>query len=236
MFALVQRGRKRMLGDVSAGLNLTSLASAGIGAGVSLAATAITAWLGSIQLSHQQDTATTQIVNGLEPKLRANVAAYLAGNRSQCSQQVALAAFDSAFNWLISSAGCGNGAYGSAGNRCITDRDRGGQFDWYSYYRDPIANDRATPGTACPGTTVSGSGQTLDSDNDLQALLPGSQSSYFALINAGGASGVIGNPTAVTPTAPASTSTASVFAGLSNEQLLIGGLAAAVLVWVVASK
>ena len=87
MLAMVQRGRRRYLGDIgsSAGsliggaLGVGSLATAGISAGVGLAVMGIQDWLGSIQLSHQQDTATTQIVNGLEPRLRANVQAFQSG-------------------------------------------------------------------------------------------------------------------------------------------------------------
>src|ERR1700733_13748250 len=80
------------LGDVPVGL-----LGGAIGAGVQLAVAGAQMWLNSIQLSHIADTATTQIVNGLEPLLRANVAAFQAGPRTQCSQQVALASFDQAW-------------------------------------------------------------------------------------------------------------------------------------------
>jgi hypothetical protein len=33
------------------------------------------------------------------------------------------------------------GSLGDAGARCISDRQRGGKWDWFAYYRDPIAND-----------------------------------------------------------------------------------------------
>lgn len=99
--------------------------------------------MGSIQLSHDADTATTQIVNGLEPLLNQNKNAYLAGPGTCADQAAALAAFDSAMKWLISPAGCGNGSYGSAGNRCVADRmcESGCKFPWIAWYRDPIAND-----------------------------------------------------------------------------------------------
>lgn len=243
MLATVRRGNYRRLGSVGSSVGSLiglstgagALATAGISAGVSLAAFGIQAWLSSIQLSHEADTATTQIVNGLEPKLRANLAAFQAAPQTQCNQQVALEAFDVAWNWLISSSGCGNGAYGSAGNRCVSDRSRGGQWDWASYYRDPIATASVTPGTACPGTTVSGSGQSTDLDNDLQALLPGSASNYFALINAAGSSGVIGNPSsgAAPAASPTPTVQASLLGGFSNTQLFVAAAALILGVWVV---
>ncbi|MCI0528475.1 MAG: hypothetical protein L0Y56_13635, partial [Nitrospira sp.] len=37
---------------------------------------------------------------------------------------------------------CGDPVMGSPGEACIRDRDRGGQWDWWSYYYDPIAQDQ----------------------------------------------------------------------------------------------
>jgi hypothetical protein len=211
------------LGDVPVGL-----LGGAIGAGVQLAVAGAQLWLNSIQLSHIADTATTQIVNGLEPLLRANVAAFQAGPMTQCSQQVALASFDQAWQWLTSSAGCGNGQYGSAGNACISDRQRGGKWDWFSYYRDPIATASVTPNTACPGTTVSGSGQQTDVTNDSINLLPGQGGDqYFALLEASGQgnTGVIpttGSGAGTTTTGSVTTTpTTSILGGLTMQELLI---------------
>jgi hypothetical protein len=136
----------RGMGD--AGTN--ALLGGAISAGVSLATTGVSLWMNSIQLSHTADTATTQIVNGLEPLLNANKNAYLNGPGTCADQAAALAAFDTAFEWLRSPAGCGNGAYGSAGNRCISDRacESGCKFPWVAWYRDPIANDPRASGCA----------------------------------------------------------------------------------------
>lgn len=133
----------RGVGDVAS----TALGG-GISAGVALASQAASLWLNSINLSHQADTATTQIVNGLEPLLNANKNAYLAGPRTCDDQAAALAAFDGAWLWLTSPKACGNGLYGSAGNRCISDRGPGGKFPWFTWYRDPIANDPGASGCA----------------------------------------------------------------------------------------
>lgn len=194
-----------------------------IGAGVQLAVAGAQMWLNSIQLSHIADTATTQIVNGLEPLLRANVAAFQAGPMTQCSQQVALAAFDQAWQWLISSAGCGNGQYGSAGNACISDRQRGGKWDWFSYYRDPIATASVQPNTACPGTTVSGSGQQTDVTNDSINLLPGQGGDqYFALLESSGQgdTGVVSSSSGGSAAASTTLST-PVIGSLTVQDLLI---------------
>ena len=213
-------------------LALSSLATAGIGAGVSLAVAGVQMWLSSINLSHQQDTATTQIVNGLEPLLRANVAAFQAGPQTQCSQQVALAAFDQAWQWLTSPSGCGSGSFGSAGNRCISDRSDGGRWPWHVYYRDPIAAATVVPNSACPGTTVSGSGLTTDVTNDLVSLLPGGNGNYFALLDASGNTAGVGSSPSSSSNPLASISSAA--GGLSTEDLLL--LAAAVVALVVVSQ
>lgn len=88
-----------------------------------------------------QREATTQIVNELEPLLQQNLEGYLSGPRTPESQQVALANFDAAWSWLVSSEGCGTPNFGDPGRACIADRSRGGKWDWFAYYRDPIALD-----------------------------------------------------------------------------------------------
>lgn len=136
--------RRTGLGDAA------STATGGaISAAVSLATTGAALWMNSIQLSHQADTATTQIVNGAAIKLQAIVDGYMASPRNCADQAAALAAVDSIFTWLMSPAGCGNGAYGSAGNACISDRfGNSPKWDWTAYYRDPIANDPQAAGCA----------------------------------------------------------------------------------------
>lgn len=137
------------MGDAS-----SALIGGEISGGVSLATSAASIWLSQIQLAHDADTATTQIVNGLAPKLQAIKDAYMAGPGTCADQAAALAGVLTAFAWLFSPAGCGNGAYGSAGNRCISNRfGPGGPLDdtnpnnvspfypWADYYYYPIAND-----------------------------------------------------------------------------------------------
>jgi hypothetical protein len=112
-------------------------------------------WLSSINLAHDADTATTQIVNGLAPLLQANVNAYLNGPGTCADQAAAMAAYLTAVQWLFSAKGCGNGAYGSAGNRCMSDRfgpggatDVNAEYPWAGYYYWPIASDPRAAGCA----------------------------------------------------------------------------------------
>ena len=85
--------------------------------------------------------AATRIVNELEPYLKKNVADYqaISSPRPSSVQQAALAVFDQVWNTVVTQ--CSNGSLGDAGARCISDRQRGGKWDWFAYYRDPIAND-----------------------------------------------------------------------------------------------
>jgi len=86
-------------------------------------------------------TQATAIVNQIEPYLKQNVSNYLAlaTPRPKSAQAAALNVFNSAWSNVL--AACSNASLGDAGVRCISDRNRGGKWDWFSYYYDPIAND-----------------------------------------------------------------------------------------------
>jgi hypothetical protein len=172
-------GYRRRLGQSSSAIasaaGVSSIASAGIGAGVSLVTSALGMWMNSIQLSHNADTATTLIVNGLATQLSNLDAAYFADPPSCATQRAALDAYDQAWAWLQSPAACGNPNFGSAGNRCISDRAPGGKVPWQTYYRDPIANDPRLAGQGC--------------DTSQEVLLPSLTTGTYAPtgITAGGA-------------------------------------------------
>lgn len=87
----------------------------------------------------KQKVATTKIVDAVEPELKKNVEGYLAGARNVSSQAQALANFDAGWQYVVEH--CDIPEMGDPGKRCVSDRQRGGQWDWFSYYRDPIAND-----------------------------------------------------------------------------------------------
>jgi hypothetical protein len=117
----------------------------GIVAGVALGLTAIFNRRGP-----KQKEAAARAADEVEALLKQNVAGYLAGSRSLQERAAALANFDAAWAWLISADGCGNPALGSPGERCISERARGGAApwcptvtgcDWFALYRDPISRD-----------------------------------------------------------------------------------------------
>jgi hypothetical protein len=160
----------------------------------SIATGAIASWMGSIQLSHNADSATTAIVNGLAVQLQNLLNAYLADPPSCDTQRAALDAYDQAWAWLQSPAACGNPAYGSAGNRCISDRAPTGPRPWATYYRDPIANDPRLAGMHC--------------DTSQEVLLPSLSTGTYAatgITAAGGAdiTTAAGTPPAAITAAPA---------------------------------
>lgn len=89
----------------------------------------------------QQKVASTKIVDELEPLLKNNVEAYISGPRTRSSQAAALQNFDDAWAWLSGAEACGNPALGNPGKACLSDRARGGKWDWFARYRDPISED-----------------------------------------------------------------------------------------------
>lgn len=93
---------------------------------------------------------TTKWANQAELALQQNLAAYMAipTPRPLAAQQAALANFDQLWAYLFQE--CNNPQLGKAGQSCINDRARGACkwtdasgacFNWFSGYRDPIAND-----------------------------------------------------------------------------------------------
>ena len=88
--------------------------------------------------SAQEKVQTTQVVNQIEPYMKQNVAAWQASDKSCSNQQAALANFDTLWQQVVTQ--CGQ-VGDDPGKNCVSDRTRGGKWDWYSYYRDPIAND-----------------------------------------------------------------------------------------------
>jgi hypothetical protein len=113
-----------------------------------------------------QKEAATKVVNELEPQLKINLDGYLNGPRNVSSQAQALANFDAMWNMVVEA--CSNPQLGSAGQRCISERQRGGSApwcptgtgcDWFILYRDPIANDTQVR----PDPVLDAGGNLIDS-------------------------------------------------------------------------
>lgn len=92
----------------------------------------------------------SQYANKAESLLQQNYNTYFAlpTPRAQSAQQAALNVFDQVWQGLVQA--CSNPQLADAGKRCVTDRQAGackwkdanGQcWNWFSGYRDPIAND-----------------------------------------------------------------------------------------------
>lgn len=161
---IVHRTRSGQLGYALPGAVAAGAPGGPVGIAISAGVAAVSLVLGLLfaRKGPKQKVATTNIVNQLEPALQQNLAAYKAGPRTIVDQQAALANFDSAWAYLVSSQGCGSPDMGEPGQRCIKDRDRGGQWDWFAYYRDPIAQDETVKSTAAAlVSSVTGSGSGI---------------------------------------------------------------------------
>jgi hypothetical protein len=149
------------------GAMTAATATALVGGGIALVTLAVIAFLN--RKGPKQKVATTQMVNEVEPLLKRNVDEYLAGPRTPESQAQALKNFDDVWTWLTSSQACGSPDMGNPGKACISDRSRGGKWDWHVYYRDPIANDVPVQATAASVLTswLPGELQLQPADNKL---------------------------------------------------------------------
>jgi hypothetical protein len=105
----------------------------------------------------KQKVATTEIVNKVEPLLKQNLAGYMAGPRTASSQAQALANFDAGWQYVVDN--CAIPQMGNPGKLCVSERQPGGKWDWYSYYRDPIANDTQVK----PDPVIDQAGNLIDS-------------------------------------------------------------------------
>lgn len=90
-------------------------------------------------LGLQQDADTTAAVNQGMTLMANNLAAWNASNKSLATQAQCLQNFDQAWQAIVNF--CGQASEGSPGQRCISERQRGGKYDYFAAYRDPIAND-----------------------------------------------------------------------------------------------
>ncbi len=122
-------------GAIAAG----SLAVPVIGVAIAGVTLAVTAFLNRNSEYFAQEKATTTIVNDAEALMKNNLAAWQGSDKTIADQQQAEENFNIIWGEVVKA--CMSPNYGSPGQRCVSDRSRGGQWDWFSYYYDPIAND-----------------------------------------------------------------------------------------------
>ena len=156
---------------------------------------------------------TSNWANQAEDLLKKNIQAYFSipAPRTQSQQSVALANFDSIWNYLVSQ--CNNPNLGTAGVNCIQDRAPGsckwkqtsssvllkypgepqpGEcWNWTNGYRDPIAMDQTVPDNAytqasdaATGTSTSGTSTSGTVVGQLSAAT-GLDSKSLLLLGAG---------------------------------------------------
>jgi len=87
----------------------------------------------------QQNVETTHAVDQGEQVMKQNLGAWNNSAKSLATQAQAIQNFDDA--WTAIANFCGRESEGSPGQRCISERQRGGKYDYFAWYRDPIAND-----------------------------------------------------------------------------------------------
>ena len=112
-------------------------------AGAIVSAAGALAQIVSLFGPNPNNTLTTGWVNQIEADvMKPNLAAWQAlpaSGKYQTLQATALNTFTTAWAQLLQL--CDNPSLGSAGINCIADRQRGGKWDWWAYYYDPIKND-----------------------------------------------------------------------------------------------
>lgn len=103
--------------------------------GTAVAAVTLAVMLLKNRRGPQQRIQTSQWADDAERVLQDNLGAF-ERQANSATKTVALENFDSVWAELVSR--CGDPAMGNPGRACIADRQRGGKFDWWAAYRDPI--------------------------------------------------------------------------------------------------
>lgn len=107
---------------------------------------AITSLLGALGVGGGCGSTCTQattVVNQAAVQLQANLTAWNNSSKTTADQQQAIANFNSVWNIVVQQC---QQIGGQGGKGCIADRQRGGKFDWFATFLDPIQN--ATPSDA----------------------------------------------------------------------------------------
>ncbi|MBK7927073.1 MAG: hypothetical protein IPJ98_06100 [Bryobacterales bacterium] len=107
----------------------------------------------------KQKVATTKIVDQVEPLLEENLQGYLNGPRTRTAQEQAMQNFLAGWQFVVDH--CNIPEMGDPGQRCVSERTRGGKWDWFALYYDPIANDagvKADPGLTDQVSALFGGG------------------------------------------------------------------------------
>ncbi len=137
---------------VQGALGISAAAAGFATLGIGAAAAAVIMFLN--RKGPKQKVASTKIVDEAEPILKQNRDQFLAGPKTDEAKEYALAVFNQV--WASVVAACGDQSLGNPGKACISDRQRGGKWDWFSYYYDPINSVDTKPAASVTAETVTG--------------------------------------------------------------------------------
>jgi hypothetical protein len=114
------------------------------------------------------NTYATEVVNQVEADvLQPNLSAWQAlatADKTLVNQAAAVAVFNGGWGYVLSA--CNNPALGSAGINCLKDRQRGGKFDWFKLYLDPIQTDPAPAANAALAAEAAATSTTTTTNPD----------------------------------------------------------------------
>lgn len=166
---------------ISSGSSLASgstwLAAAGGPIGLAVAGVTVALTMLFKRKGPRQKVATTQVVDSVEPLLVDNLEGYLAGPRTVTSQAQAVANFEAGWQYVVES--CDIPEMGTPGKRCVSERGRGGQWDWFRRYLDPILDDPDVRPDPAPGMTY----ETDPATGEVkQVLAPGNEAMPLLLL------------------------------------------------------
>ena len=126
-------------------------------AGAAVGAAAALANIVSLFGPNPNNTITTEWVNQIEADvMKPNLAGWMAlppSQKTPSNQAAFLLNFTNSWNQLVGL--CSNPNLGSAGTNCLKDRQRGGKWDWFALYFDPIAQDPAVAANVAAPSMVS---------------------------------------------------------------------------------
>lgn len=114
--------------SMAAGI-LSGALTAGVGFGVTYG---ISQLVGHFTRKGRRKEEATQVVNEAEIYMKENLEQFLAGN---VGKEEAVGNFERLWNFVV--LNCGR-VGGGPGDRCVSERRRGGRFDWFKWYLDPI--------------------------------------------------------------------------------------------------
>jgi len=113
----------------------------------------------------------SDVVNYAECVMAQNLETYLGMPcpRSQAAQAAALQVFTSAWAYIVQSCSAIGGTGGSEQN-CIAPRTRGGKYDYWANFYDPINNDTCVSADSSPVNAVTGNPASSQDEANTSAV------------------------------------------------------------------